>query len=609
LGANVNQSDINLFDMGHIEVLRGPQGTLYGAGSQGGTIRYISNKPDFNEVGGALELDMAHREGASGQIYSYNAMVNIPVVEDKFAVRAVLFRNESDGYVDFPSLNLNDVGDISTKGGRLIASWKVSENTKIIGSAWYQELDAEDSGWIERGGDFRTSRVIEPAYDELKMYNVTLDHQFDHGLLTATSSLQERETFFVFDVSQFFTPVPGFPASVNQVGLSELQSHEIRYASQLNGPIQFIVGGFYQNRDTPEGGLGNGYFGDPTTGLPIVSTQTQFFGSSLTEEYTNKAVFGELIYQPSDQWEIIFGARSFKLESESQSTETFTPFGTPAGEGPILRSSHSDSVFKFQVTHYLSEDTLMYAVYSEGYREGGANQRGLISAGGEPVPATYEPDLVENYEFGWKSTLLDGQVKFNGAVYLMDWDEIQVPLTEINGAFPYVENAGSAELYGIELEAAFYPNALEGFSLSLNYGYASQELTEDSESFRLGNPNGGRDGDKLAGAPDHSFGLIMDQRFTKFGYDSFISFDASYSGKSLTTLSAVDPSARDIGGYILAGGRLGVQGDNWLASLYVRNLFDRRAPTTWSLDSFGILPDRVRRTAPRTIGLNLKLEF
>ena len=616
IGGQFFQSDLHLVDLERIEVLRGPQGTLYGAGSQGGTIRYITRMPNLDRLELSARVDLSARAEDAGEEYNYSGMINVPLIEDALGLRAVFYRRDTDGNVDMPALGFDNVGDMETYGGRITARWDIGDNTTLTALATYQEMDSEDNGLVQEDGNYRASRVLQPAYDELEMYNLTLEHEFGIGSLVATTSYVEREGLYSFDVSQFFAPPfgPGFPASVNQDRKGDVFSAEVRFASALPGPFQFIIGGFYQDRDVQEGGLGKGFFGDPATGLPWppdgpLGPRRQFFGDSLTEEFSNKAVFGEVSWQLTGKLELLAGIRYFEIDSETQSEQTVNPFGPPAGLGPVLDASHNDQVFKFQATYALAEDILMYLVYSEGFREGGPNTPGLLTLGGLPAPDTYTPDKVENYELGWKSQFMGRQLTLNGSLYYMKWDDIQVLLQEINRAFAYVENSGKAELYGVEAEARFQPDALEGFTLSVNLAYASQELDEDSPGYLLGDVTAGRKGDDIPDATDFTLGVIAEQRFTLLGHDAFVSFDASYTGKALSQFSTRSPVARELGNYWLAGARFGIEGDNWSASVYAKNIFNEREPISWIVYRQRGLPDQLFVTAPRAVGVRLSLDY
>ncbi|MBN7796351.1 TonB-dependent receptor [Parahaliea mediterranea] len=601
-GTNVSQTDLQLYDLERVEVLRGPQGTLYGAGSQGGTLRYITNKPVLTEVEGAIQADMGTRSRDGGESYAVNGMLNMPVLDDRLGFRAVGFYRDSDGYVDLPDLGESGTDTEETYGGRLLGTLLLGDRTTLNASVWYQNTEVDDQPLVNEYEDSRPGQVKLPFQDELKMYNLTLDHSLAFGDITATASYYDRDTFFVFDVSQF-VPAPG---SVNQNRANEQLSAELRFASNFDGPLQMIVGAFYQERDTSSTSIG--YFVDTDTGL-VPSSPTSFFDNRAETEFSNEALFGEFTYQVTDKLELLAGVRAFRIDTWSQANEVETPFGEPVGLKEPLDSEGDDVIYKFQASYRFTDDILTYLVYSEGFREGDANVINLKTAGGAPVPGGYAPDFVDNIEFGWKSDWLDGQLRLNGAVYAMQWQDIQVALLDQTQAFEYIINAGEAELLGVELESVIRPRALPGFTVRLNANYSEQELTEDTPGYTAGDMTAGRDGDRLPDTSPFSAGVVLEQQFDLGGYDAYASVDASYVGTALTTFSKRSADAREYGDYVLAGARLGMYLDNWEAALYVTNIADVREPVNWEVEAREGIPDRIYSTQPRTVGVSVNYTF
>ncbi|GAB3292165.1 TonB-dependent receptor [Parahaliea aestuarii] len=601
-GTNVAQTDLQLYDLERVEVLRGPQGTLYGSGSQGGTLRYITNKPNLSALEGSLQMDAGTRSRDAGEAYQVNGMFNAPVVEDTFALRAVGFYRDADGYVDLPDLGESGTNSEESYGGRLMGTLLLGERTTLNASAWYQNLEVDDQPLVNEREDARPGQVRLPFEDELTMYNLTLDHELDSGDITATASWYDRATFFAFDVSQF-VPMPG---SVNQNRDNELFSAELRYASRFDGPLQMIVGGFYQERETSSSSIG--YFVDTSTGL-VPSDPASFFDNRAETDFTNKALFGEFTWEVSEQLELLAGFRAFEVDTWSQANEIASPFGEPAGLQNPLESDNSDVIYKLQASYRFNDDVLAYLVYSQGFREGGANTLNLETPSGRPVPRGFEPDLVDNYEFGWKSDWLDGQLRLNGALYTMQWTDIQVSLLDATQAFEYITNAGKADLMGVELESVIRPAALPGLTIRFNANYSEQELAENTPAYDAGDITAGRDGDRLPDTFPFSAGLIVEQQFELGGYNAYASLDASYVGTALTTFSKRSTDAREYGDYILGGARLGVSLNNWEAALYVTNIADVREPVNWEVEAREGIPDRIFTTQPRTVGINLVYTF
>ncbi|WP_116368139.1 TonB-dependent receptor [Parahaliea mediterranea] len=601
-GTNVAQTDLQLYDLERVEVLRGPQGTLYGSGSQGGTLRYITNKPNLSALEGSVQMDAGTRSRDAGEAYQFNGMLNAPVVKDTFALRAVGFYRDADGYVELPDLGESSTNTEESYGGRLMGTLMLGERTMLNASAWYQNLEVDDQPLVNEREDERPGQVRLPFEDELKMYNLTLDHELDSGDITATASWYDRATFFSFDVSQF-VPMPG---SVNQNRDNELFSAELRYASRFDGPLQMIVGGFYQERETSSSSIG--YFVDTDTGL-VPANPASFFDNRAETEFTNQALFGELTWEVTEQLELLAGFRAFEVDTWSQANEIASPFGEPAGLQVPLESDNSDVIYKLQASYRFSDDILTYLVYSQGFREGGANTLNLQTPSGRPVSRGFEPDLVDNYEFGWKSDWLDGQLRLNGAVYTMQWTDIQVGLLDSTQAFEYITNAGEADLMGVELESVIRPAALPGLTIRFNANYSEQELAENTPAYDAGDITAGRDGDRLPDTFPFSAGLIVEQQFELGGYNAYASLDASYVGTALTTFSKRSSDAREYGDYILGGARLGLSLNNWEAALYVTNIADVREPVNWEVEAREGIPDRIFTTQPRTVGINLVYTF
>jgi len=596
---NVHQTDIRLYDVERIEVLRGPQGTLYGAGSQAGTVRYIMNKPRADALAGSFAGSIGTRARDGGEALSFNGMLNAPLIEDKLAVRAVGYYRQTDGLVDRPDLNIRHSDQEQTYGGRVLARAELTDATSLSLSAYYQDTEVDDSGWVLRDRDARPGHVREPFTDKMRMYNVTLEHGVDWGTFTATGSMFERDSFYTFDVSQF---VPTGSARVNQPANTKVYSAEVRFASKFAGPLQFITGLYYNDRKRTSDSYGA--FIDERTG-ELPADELRFFHSVTDSSFSDQAIFGEVNYELTDKLTLTGGLRWFELKRDSQSDLLIDFFGNPLGKSPLLQSEVRDTVHRLQASYKLTDDALIYVTYSQGFREGGENAANLLGN----IPPSYEPDFVDNYELGWKSELFDRQLLLNGAMYYMQWQDVQVQRTDDTGAFAYTTNAGEAELYGVELEGNWRPQALPGFSLTLGLRFSDQKLTQDNPNAVAGDPFGGRKGDPLPGSSKSQVSFGMEQRFQAWQWPAFARVDVSYGGKAPTAFSTADPLYRQWGGFTLTNLRAGIDEERWNAGIYVRNAFNKRAIVNWNVQTVPGLPDLVRMTAPREIGLQFELKY
>ncbi|MDA5195019.1 TonB-dependent receptor [Govanella unica] len=598
-GTNVQQTDVRLYDVERIEVLRGPQGTLYGAGSQAGTIRYIMNKPKADEFEASIDGSIGTRARSGGERYSINGMVNAPVVKDILAVRAVGYYRKSAGFLDRPALGINGSDKEETYGGRLIAKLNIGDNTTLSASAYYQSLEVDDNPRSLVNKDEKPGFVLEPFKDEVQMYNLTLEHDLGFGTVTATGSLFKRHTFFSFDQSQF---TPGQSNRINQPADTENYSAELRFASAFSGPVQVIFGGFYQDRKrNSESFLG---FTDDATG-GLIPGRAAAFDSFLETSFTNKAIFGELTYDVTDRFSLLGGVRVFELKRDAQSNMVADIFGRPLGYGPVLKSKANDAVYKFQASYRLTDGVLAYATFSQGFREGGENSPALVGN----IPPSYEPDFVKNYELGIKSELFDRQLTLNSAFYLMKWDGIQVAAYDDTGAFTYTTNAGTAKLYGIEIEGVARPAAVEGLSVSFSFRYSKQELSEDNPSTRVEGPKAGLKGDPIPGSFPVQGSVSVEQRFPIASFKGFARADVTYTGKAKTQFNTFSPLYREWGDFFLANVRFGIEEDMWSASIFAKNLFNERAPVNWSVQTRPGIPDLVQTTQPREVGIQVSRRF
>jgi iron complex outermembrane receptor protein len=527
-------------------------------------------------------------------------MLNIPLATDQLAVRVVGYGRRVDGLVDLPAINLKRSDAEKTYGGRVELLAKLGASTSVLLSAIYQNTKLDDVNRVSVSTDSRPDPVREPFQDELKLLNLTIEQGVGFGKITATASTYQRNTAFTYDVSQFVAPNY---ASVSQKNQIEGTTGEVRFSSDLKGPFQFIGGLFYEKRDLS--GFNNGFIVNPADGLPFRPNLT-FFISKQYENVVNKAAFVNASLDVTSKLSVEGGIRFYDLKSTSGSTLIQDPFGRPLGPTPTLRSDATGNVKKLRVSYQANKSFLVYGTFSEGFREGGANPIGLVTGA---FPLTFKPDLVKNYELGWKSKLFDRQFTLNGAVYYMSWNDIQVLQTDSTGAFGFTINGGKASLKGVELEGRLTPRAIPGFAANFSVRYSDQKLTQDQPLFpgAAPNPFAGRDGDRIPYTSKVAANLGIEQGFKLASLNGFARVDVAYIGKSYTTFRAADPLYRTMGDYALVDFRTGLSRSTWDASIYVKNILNKRGINEWTVEAG--LTDRVRTTDPREAGVELTFRF
>ncbi|MFT4053481.1 MAG: TonB-dependent receptor [Novosphingobium sp.] len=615
--ASVAQGTPELFDIARVEVLRGPQGTLYGAGAQSGTVRYITNEPDLQQMKGAFSTEAGVRSSNGGGKYQVNAMANLPVVEDVLGLRVAGFARHTDGFVSIPSLNRDHSDKEDTIGARAQMLFKPAPDTKITASLNYQKIDMADMSRVLATQNIRTNPVLEPFVDKMLIASAVAEQGIGFGTVTATYSHIDRRNSYNFDQSQFL-PAPNrdtylpdqFDSYDLNYGVMQQEGHmrsdvgELRFASDFNFPLQ-VTGGLFYNKMRMVADVFGSYV-DPTTGLPYAQLPT-WYQTHATSRTTNKAAFVNGNLEITDSLKLEAGIRFFKLGRTTRTYVANSYFDDTVGWGDPSGAKSNGNVKKAQLTYNVTDDIMTYVVFSEGFREGGAN----TVFPGASYPADYTPDFVKNYEFGFKTQLFDRQLTLNGALYHMQWTDIQVQQRDVTGAYTYTSNAGKANLDGVELEATIRPAAIPGFTLGLNGRYSVQKLAEDNPLVTGLNPNpyAGMKGQAIPYSNKLGGAVSVDQDFDVGTLPAYIHADATYTGKGYTAFDPSDPYRRRIGDYAIVNARIGVTGAGWTASLYGKNLTNVRGITTWRVEALAGLADRVFIVDRREIGAAVSFEF
>ena len=618
------QNEYSTYDLERVEVLRGPQGTLYGEGSQGGTVRYVTRKPQLEEVEASARFGVATVGGGGGTNYNGNAMVNIPLIEGKLGLRAVVGYTDNDGIANRPDLNRERSDSHTNLNFRGQLLWKPTDRTDISFAFHHQDVESDDQSVVGLENNDVPGFVRNPFLDEIQHYNLTINHDLDYGVVTLSGTSSDRSVQSGFDVTAFnpsFDALGNFtgftPYSVTAPGDIDVESAEIRFASKFDSPLQLVVGGYYQDLSSTFVSISAPI--DPTTGVLPVNYDPRVIPEPAGQNFLldqfnsleTKALFGEISYDITDRLNILGGIRLFNIKNDIlHIVETSNDvFGRPRGTTTEIGSDDSDAVFKVQLSYQATDDALLYATWGEGFRQGGANI--LFDPTDPRADTAFDPDIVNNFEVGAKTTWAEGQFILNGAFYYMTWDDIQVSVLETNGANSFTRNFGAAELYGFELEAVLRPQAVPGLTISAGLTLSDQRLTEDGPADLFGIPIG-EDGDQVPNAVGDSASIGIEQQFKLGSLDSLVRLDASYTGRAQTEFSEANPLFREWGDFALVNLSFGVGKDNWSASLYARNIFNDRSSlgsrSTFSPNSFQ-QTEGIFITRPRTIGIDLRYSF
>ncbi len=526
-----------------------------------------------------------------------------------------------------------NVNDEETTGGRVSILYTPNEDTSLTGIYYFQRMDT--GGLFEIFPDFATSDnpvanvFIEDIFnDDLDMVNVIADYDgWDWASVTATGSYMNREierfddtTRFVItgifgcDEFNFFVSCFG-PPIVPTVSMAdesvEAWSTEVRLTSKQEGPLQWTAGFFWQKKNT----FRNGQVGivDGVTGEAIFDAnrvlQNRIFSRKNWGHSEQIAVFAEVSYEIMDRVTATTGLRYFDTSRDEIQNLVQPFFGNTTGFLPIQEFGENKLITKFHLGYEINNDALVYFQAAEGFRLGGPNQPGGFDASAPP----FDSDSLWNFEIGWKSAWQEDKLIFNGAVYYIDWSEIQIGTTDVTGAFDFIGNTGDADIMGFELESLMRP--MEGLEIDASVTHSQARLNGPQTA-----PTGGileldlQDGDHLANVPDWQFHVGAAYYFPIFGnYEGMARFDWNYTDSSNTQLSdtLVGGFPNDTfyrkGSYQLANLRLRISGDTWDASVFVNNLFDNNGTLAARLVDNEPLRKVIPR--PRTVGVQLRYHF
>ena len=630
LGANGNgnqggSADIKLVDIERIEVLRGPQGTLYGTGSMGGTVRAIPIAPNLEEMEGKIATRYSETSNRGGSNSMVQGVINFPVIKDELAFRTVAYKFDNSGYIDNVSesqispvnassiaagglaRNRNDVGNDEYTGARIIALWQAVDQLEVSLMHAYQKIEQDGLREVDINliGDFQQASLSisgngdgEELNSKTNISNLTLKYDLGWGSILSSTSKIVHDGSSKIDASTFFGPT--FGVSINEVD-TDVFTQELRFVSQFDGPLQVLGGYYYEDNETNTNSL---FQWSGILPAPVGANPNLTFLTARTVEVTQEAFFGELSYDITNQLNATAGFRYFDYDQGIPFNRTNGI--TSAVQG--VKGNINDTNFKFNLAYHISENTLIYGQWAEGFRIGriqspsnssdDIDDDGLIefSDGVERAitEGILEPDTVESFEFGLKAKLMDNRLTLNSSVFRINWEGIPITLVSEARGSGFLFNAGESSSEGVELEIqAQLTNAL---ILELSSSYVETVLEEDAPS--LGNM-----GDNLPGSADFNFSASLEHQFNLRGYESFARIDYSYIGEYFHNFSETGEVS---GGYNQINLKVGTQIDRLNIDIFANNLTDADN-FTWveNLANAG----RAYRLRPRTIGLNIGYLF
>ncbi len=611
-GWTIAVPDIDAFDLSRVEVLRGPQGTLFGSASMGGAVHYVANTADPGGYAAAVETTISRTRNADTG-YAAKAMVNLPVREDVFAVRAVAQYRDAPGFLDNIGTGRSGANDTTVAGGRLSAVLLPGDATRLEWLSLWQDTEADDNAYrMPAFGDLvRNTAIAEPTGTDVAIHSLRLEHDFAGASLTAVASRQDKTQDWRFD----FTPYrDGYnadlgldldtPLYIDSGGESTGDSLELRLASHGGGRFDWLVGAMVFDTDKRLherlGAAGAAAAFDrspaygPGTGAVIAPDGEIFNAFATRVEGRETALFGEATWRFAPDWALTLGGRLFRTRVDETSTQV--GFSTFPGAPVVTPAATRESGFtpKVSLAWSPSDRVMVYALASEGFRFGTPNTPGLSAF---PVPSGSRSDSLRNYELGARTSWLDQRLWLDATAFYVDWSDIQLRL-QTPDFFNYAANGGKASSQGIEFSAQWRPNAM--FDLVQTTTWQQARLDEDLFILWYGTaPKGAR----LPGSADWSTTTAANVHFGG-RYAPTLSLSHQYLSEGISDLNSAVPGApaNRQGDYHQVDLRVRLRLGTTDLTLFGTNLGDTRGVTRSVAEVNGLGEGILR---PRTFGMTV----
>ncbi len=601
--------DIDPSNLARIEVLRGPQGVLYGASSMGGLLKFVTVDPSTEGFSGRVEGGLVSVHNGDEPGYNVRGSVNVPLT-DTIAVRASGFDRRDAGYIDNPISGVQGINTVHAAGGQMSALWRPTEALSIKLSALYQELTADGSsdvtalpglGELQQnylpgaGANKRTSEA----------YSAVVNASVGAVKITSVTGYNVNEVYNEVDASSVFAPtaqqyfgVRGVP--INGTGTTRKFSQEVRVSLPMGEKVEWMMGAFYTHEDAPF--KQDIWAADPASGARVGLIAT---GSPAGLEYEEYAAFTNLTLTLTDRFDIQFGGRKsdVRLKNTSSIGQSVITGYQPT-VNPETRSQERPFTYLLTPRYKVSPDLMIYARFASGYRAGGANafQPPTIPNYDPNIPLGWETDETRNYELGIKGEFLGQVLSLDASAYYIDWTDIQISLTSPVNTRAYTTNGGSAKSQGIELALAARP--LAGVEVTTWINWNDATLTD---RMPLRSTAYGLDGDRLPYSSRLSGHLSISKEFPiSNAISALITGTMSYVDDREGTFTTT-PLRPHYPSYTTANLRVGIENGSWSATLFANNIADKRAllgggPGTFPAFAFNYIQ-------PRTVGLSVAKTF
>ena len=659
-------ANFTLRDLERVEVLRGPQGTLYGSGSLGGTVRYITREPVLGETGGNVSAHVSSVNGSESMGYGLDGVFNV-ALGDKAALRVVGSYGDYPGITDYVNVyelgangvpvapngifdrgadagnyrSVEDADFVDTWMGRATLLFEPNDNTsfKLVHSRQSDDVGGRRQRTVGKDGfggtygEYENGSIqLEPSSRDLNM--TSLEAEFDLGFATLTSStshydhngdsVSENTGFYAqAGFLGFYYNYPRPMASAIRTYADEAVVQELRLVSNAGETFDYIVGGFYRKQqlqatqDSQLVGFKN-WWDAAFPAFAASVTGDQDFIYDRVENFKEMSLFGELTWHASDALDLTFGARYFDNKSENNTflnLPLYASLNSPTNA--FFESSEDDVLFKLNMAYRYSDQDMLYATVSEGYRRGGSNAVPIAGSYAEsPLYQTYTSDSVVNYEAGLKGSRAN--FNYDLSIFYIDWSDPQLNVGTTNWGFFAVVNGEKARTYGLEASLDGYLN--DDWHYSLGYAYVNAKLGADF--FAPDRPAPATpfatDDAVLPGSPEHQLNAAIDYT-TSFGnWTSFTRLDGYYQSGTRNVVGTSPKFDVDLGGFAILNASTTFSKDGLGLSFWLKNLTNEAGVTGVFTEAYmGTAPaleyfgnaNKELIALPRTFGATVSYDF
>lgn len=620
--AGGRQTDFLVYDAQRVEVLRGPQSTLYGSSALAGVVRILSNPAKLGTFEGRVDLD-GSTVSHGGEGYSLKGMVNVPL-GDHVAMRFVGYGVHTPGFVDQTRYGIKDFNDADSWGFRWNTLFELSERTSVTTQLYVQDLKSNGPAYtrprssviggvtLPGAGKYATNAQTLETYDDRSILaSLNFEHRFDNLTLNFNQSYQKRRNVSFTDEQGlpyffgFLQSINAFPKITLPQAITfrseqdlEMWNSELRLASDFDGPFNFVVGGIYQDRSVS---IANSFIDlDQATG-DVLYSRPLWYARAADFQLKQLAAFGEVTFKVTDKLSLLAGARVFqnKRRDIARSIVPFLRLGT-AGAPDDVKSKESKVIYRFEADYKPTDNVMLYASASQGYRAGGTIVRVIPE-----LPASYGPDYTWNFEIGAKTDWFDHALQANVAVYQIDWYDTQIAGEFFNGSFEGILNCEGrcARSQGVELDLTARP--VRGLELTAS-GTVFKAKWLKAQPAMNGAPAAGT---QFTNTPTFTLNGSAAYRW-EIGGDKEIEIRADAQHRGKYAFSDYRPQYNQFSpkAFTLVNAAITLSAaDKWNVSLYGRNLTDKRAVLTTAGDNVQF--DQELIAQPRTFGVQLGYSF